>query len=190
MSSPIKILMVLLKNVENLILWFMDVCMLSHFSCVQSFGTLRTVACQAPLSMGFSRQESWSGLSCPPPGDLPDPEIELTSAALAGEFFTTSATWEAHPKFIRNCKTILRKENKVERLILPNIKTYHKAIVIKAVWCLLALESRNGIHFQQLIFKELKSLLLKVKEESEKVGLKLSIQKLRQWHPFPLLHGQ
>ena len=51
-----------------------------------------TVACQAPLSMGFSRQESWSGLSCPPPGDLPDPEIELTSAALAGEFFTTSAT--------------------------------------------------------------------------------------------------
>ena len=53
---------------------------------------------QAPLSMGFSRQEYWGGLSCPPPGDLPDPGIEplpLMSPALAGGFFTTSATWEA-----------------------------------------------------------------------------------------------
>ena len=46
---------------------------LSHFSCVQLFQILWTVACQAPLSMGFSRQEYWSGLSCPPPGDLPNP---------------------------------------------------------------------------------------------------------------------
>ena len=48
--------------------------------------------------MGFSRQEYWSGLSCPSPGDLPDPGIEtasLVSPALAGDFFTTSATWEA-----------------------------------------------------------------------------------------------
>ena len=48
--------------------------------------------------MGFSRQELWSGLPCPPPGDLPKPGIEpmsLTSPALAGEFFTTRATWEA-----------------------------------------------------------------------------------------------
>ena len=60
--------------------------------------TLWTVACQAPLSMGFSRQEYWSRLPCPPPGDLPDPGIEpmsLMSPALAGGFFTTSATWEA-----------------------------------------------------------------------------------------------
>ena len=50
---------------------------------------------QAPLSMGFSRQEYWSGLPCPLPGDLSDPGIEpvsLTSPALAGGFFTTSAT--------------------------------------------------------------------------------------------------
>ena len=48
--------------------------------------------------MGFSRQEHWSGLSWPPPGDLPDPGIEplsLLSPALAGGFFTTSANWEA-----------------------------------------------------------------------------------------------
>ena len=57
-----------------------------------------TVAHQAPPAVGFSRQEYWSGLPCPPPGDLPDPGIETTSLkypALAGRFFTTSATWEA-----------------------------------------------------------------------------------------------
>ena len=45
-------------------------CVLSHSSLVQLFVTLWTIAHQAPLSMGFSRQEYWSGLSCPPPGDL------------------------------------------------------------------------------------------------------------------------
>ena len=47
--------------------------------------------------MGFSRQEYWSGLSCAPPGDLPEPGIKPSSLtpALAGGFFTTSATWEA-----------------------------------------------------------------------------------------------
>ena len=44
---------------------------------------------QAPLSMRFSMQEYWSGLSCPPPGDLPDPGIKLIFSALAGGFFTT-----------------------------------------------------------------------------------------------------
>ena len=71
---------------------------LSHFSRVQLFATLWTVDHQAPLSMGFSRQEYWTGLPCPPPGDLPDPEIEplsLMSPALAGGLFSTSATWEA-----------------------------------------------------------------------------------------------
>ena len=48
--------------------------------------------------MGFSRQEYWSGLPCPPPGDLPDPRSEtasLMSPTLAGEFFTSNTTWEA-----------------------------------------------------------------------------------------------
>ena len=53
--------------------------MLSCFSHVQLFATLWTVAFQAPLSMGFSRQEYWSGLLCPPPGNLLDPGIEPTS---------------------------------------------------------------------------------------------------------------
>ena len=56
------------------------------------------VACQAPLSMEFCRQEYWSGLPFPPPEDLPDSSIKsmsLMSPASAGGFFTTSATWEA-----------------------------------------------------------------------------------------------
>ena len=55
---------------------------LNHFSHVQLYATLWTVARQAPLSMGFSRQEYWSGLPCPPPGDLPSPGIEPRSPAL------------------------------------------------------------------------------------------------------------
>ena len=49
------------------------------FSCVRLFATPWTVACQAPLSMGFPKQEYWSGLPFPAPGDLPNPGIELTS---------------------------------------------------------------------------------------------------------------
>ena len=54
-----------------------------------SFVTPWPAACQAALSMGFPRQEYWSELSFPSPGDLPDPGIESMSPALAGEFFTT-----------------------------------------------------------------------------------------------------
>ena len=63
-----------------------------------SYATPWNVAHQAPLSMKLSRPENWSGLPCPPPGDLPDPGIKpvsLMSPALAGGFFTTRDTWEA-----------------------------------------------------------------------------------------------
>ena len=61
--------------------------MLGCYSHSQLFVTLWTVSCQTPLSMGFSRQEYWSGFSCPPPGDLPNPGIKptsLMSSALQG----------------------------------------------------------------------------------------------------------
>ena len=61
-------------------------CVLSR---VWVFATLWTVACQAPLSIGFPRQEYWSGLLFLTPGDLPHPGIKPTSPALAGRFFTT-----------------------------------------------------------------------------------------------------
>jgi len=71
---------------------------ISLFSPVQLFATPQTVAHQAPLSIGFFRQEYWSGLPCPPPRDPPDSGIKptsLMSLALIDGFFTPSATWEA-----------------------------------------------------------------------------------------------
>ena len=68
-------------------------CTLRHLSFFLLCSTLWTVAHQAPLSMEFSRQEYWSGLLCPPPGDLPNPGIEPASPTLpvlAGRFFTLS----------------------------------------------------------------------------------------------------
>ena len=65
---------------------------------IQLYAIPRTVAHQAPLSMGFSGQEYWSGRPCSPPWDLPNLGIEpasLTSPILAGRFFTNNATWEA-----------------------------------------------------------------------------------------------
>ena len=71
----------------------MHMCLLSRFSHVQLFETPWIVARQAPLSMGFSKQEYWSGLTFPPPGSLPNPGIEpvvLKSPSLEGRFFMTS----------------------------------------------------------------------------------------------------
>ena len=67
-------------------------CMLNR---ARLFETPGTIASQAPLSVGFSRQEYWSGLPFSPPGDLPNPGMEPVSPlslTLAGGFFTTSAT--------------------------------------------------------------------------------------------------
>ena len=96
--------------------------MLSRFSCIRLLVTLWTVVRQAPLSMGFSRQEYWSGLPFPSPGDLPDPGLEPTSPvspALAGGFFTTSSTWEAwavHQNLMQQCKsTILQDKIKWQK---------------------------------------------------------------------------
>ena len=75
--------------------------MLSHFTHIRLFVTLWTIALQAALSMGFSREEYWSGLPYPSPEDLPNrptPGIKpesLSSPALVGGFFAIGATWEA-----------------------------------------------------------------------------------------------
>ena len=88
--------------------------MLPTWPCVLStqssdFVTPWTVASQAPLSMEFSRQEYWSTLPFPTPGDLPSPGIAPRSTAsleLVGRFFTASATWEAHYKLQSPCFTL------------------------------------------------------------------------------------
>ena len=81
---------------QKLVSWPPASMQAQSLSPVQLFVTPWTVALQAPLSMGFSRQEYWSGLPLPPPGYLPKPGIEptsLMSPALAGRFFTISITW-------------------------------------------------------------------------------------------------
>ena len=82
-------------RVNNLIIYIVCVC---HFSRVWFCVIPWTEEPGGLQSMGFSRQESWSGLPCPPPGDLHDPGIEhasLTFPALIDGFFTTNATWKA-----------------------------------------------------------------------------------------------
>ena len=77
-----------------------SVCACSVASRVLFFATHWTAALQVPLSMGSSRQEHWSGLPCPPPGDLPGPgskPVSPISPALAGVFFNSSAAWEGPP---------------------------------------------------------------------------------------------
>ena len=73
-------------------------CVFSCFSCVHLFATLWTSAHQAPLSMGFSRQEYWSRLPCPPPEDLPDPGIQLGSPALQVDSLLLSHQGRPNPK--------------------------------------------------------------------------------------------
>ena len=79
-------------------------CKLNLLRCVQLFVTPWTVARQAPLSMGFPRQEYWSGLPCPPPPNPGIKSMPLTSPALADGFFTTKATWEAQNHLQCNIK--------------------------------------------------------------------------------------
>ena len=74
---------------------------------VQLFATPWTVARQAPLSMGFSRQEYWSGLPCPPPGDLPDPGIEPRSPALQVDSFLSEPPGSPE-EALSNLQTSLR----------------------------------------------------------------------------------
>ena len=100
MSFYLKIRYECLSQEWMCVFHFIYICpaMLSCFNCVQLCVISWAVAHHAPLSMGFSRQEYWSGLPCPPPGDLPNPGIEpgsLISCALASRFFTTSATLTA-----------------------------------------------------------------------------------------------
>jgi len=77
--------------------WMVRACaVLSRFNVSDSFVSPWTVTPQTPVSVGVSRQECWSGLPFPPPGDLPDSGTEpvsLLSSALAARFFTSSTTW-------------------------------------------------------------------------------------------------
>ena len=108
-------------------------CVRSCFNPVWLFGTLWTVAHQAPLSMEFSRQEYWSGWSCPPPGDLPNPGIKpisLMPLELTSGFFTTNANWEAQYSIVY----IVYFHSFIHifiRVIFNNFKSTHTIPMIK-----------------------------------------------------------
>ena len=111
-----KVMSLLLNMLSRLVITFLPRSkhLLSRFSHVQLFETLWTVAHQAHLSMGFSRQEYWSELPFPPPGDLPEPWIKppsLKSPALAGRFLITSATCKAFKicKFSEKAEILFQK---------------------------------------------------------------------------------
>ena len=99
--------------------WLTVLCaVLTGFSHDRLFATLWTIAHQAPLSMGFSRPEHWSGSPFPPPGDLPDPGIELEAPAVAGRFFTAEPPCQlymlARPQQRKTWKGMLPRSPKYE----------------------------------------------------------------------------
>ena len=81
---------------KSLLLIYLKYYVLSHLSRVRRFATPCIIALQAPLSMGFSRQEYWSELPCPPPRDLPDPGIKPTSPALQADSLPTEQLGKPH----------------------------------------------------------------------------------------------
>ena len=95
-------------------------------SCPTLCDPMNYIACQAPLSMGFYRQEYWSGLPCPSPGDLPDPGIEtgsLRSHEFAGKFFTLAA--RAKPCFL--CSQPIKQKSDLTQLqIFPFTVSNHQ----------------------------------------------------------------
>ena len=115
----------------------------------------------APLSMGFSRQEQWSGLQCPSPGDLPDLGIKPVAPALQANSLPLSHPGSPYAEFIMQNAGLDESQAgiKISRRNINSLR-YADDTTLMA-------ESEE----------ELKSLLMRVKEESEKVGLKLNIQK-------------
>jgi len=113
-------------------------CECCRFSCVHFFVTLWPVALQAPLSLAFSRQEQWSGLPCPLPGDPSNPGMEpasLMSPVLVGRFFITSATWEAPVKVISSVQSL----SLVRLFVTPWTAARQASLSITNSWSLLTL---------------------------------------------------
>ena len=107
---------------------YICVCVCVFSSAVSDSATPWTVAFQAPLSMEFSRQEYWSGMSFPTPGGLPYPGIKpmsLTFLALAGKLFTPSTTWEALREEEEAKK--LPELNPPPRVLRSSLKDFKKA---------------------------------------------------------------
>ena len=180
---------------------FSDLPVPSCFNHVGLFATLWTLAHHAPLSMGFSRQEYWNGLQCPPPGDLPNPGVEpmfLMSPALAGRFFTTSATWHAivqldgykknHPHKIKNTSKSRATESRPYLLVVP--QDFSINLHIFFFNCFIILLSDMKFLFYIFLQSGIYSIFSGhcVEEQSQNnLWESIHCNRRRQWHPTPVL---
>ena len=124
--------------------------MLSHFSHVWLCVTLWTVACQAPVYMGFTRQEYCSGLPFPTPGDLPDPRIKPMSPAFGGMFFNNSATQEA--------PFLMDKPFYFEDIMCAKFLQLDVIWVVLRLLSIMSSSNLNATFFKKLFLKETNSL--------------------------------
>ena len=107
--------------------------------------------------MGFSRQEYWSGLPCPPPGDLPDPGMDptpLMPAMLAGGFFTSWATWEVHKKVVNFIECFFciygydrRRQWQPTPVLLPGKSHGWRSLEACSSWRHWQLDTTERLHF-------------------------------------------
>ena len=125
---------------------------MKSLSRVRLFATLWTVAYQAPPSMGFSRQEYWSGLPFPSPGDLPDPGIEPRSPALEADALTSEPLQYKNG----NC---LRAEASLHACI-ANRKLIAECLLCAWCWAVLFFLSSHQTHGESIILSD---ILLKLK---------------------------
>ena len=173
---------------------------LSGFSCFWLCATPWSIGCQAPLFTGFSMQDYWSGLPCPPPGNLPNPGIKPASlkfSALAVWFFTSgtnSKDWMLWTQRIGNLLSlskILCLFNLYVEYIMWNAGLDEEQAGNKVIGRNINnLRYADDTTLMAESKEELKSFLLKVKEESEKTGLKLNIQKTKIMASDPITSWQ
>ena len=137
----------------------MCTCMLNCFSHIRLFITLWTLACQAPLPMEFSRQEYWSWLPCPPPGDLPNPRTELRSPALYADSLPSEPPRKPNPKiyFTHNIHNLVRFN--MYTLIYHNHNQGNKLTSLSQDIPFISFSSILTIHFPEFYVTEITQYL-------------------------------
>ena len=129
-----------------------------------------TVACQGPLSMGFSRQEYWSGLLFPSPEDLPDPGIEPRSPALQANSLPTELWGKPW------CEMLGWMKPKLESRLPGKISVISDMQMTPPLW--------------QKAKRNWRASWWKWKSKVKKLAYSSIFRELRSWHPVPSLHGK
>ena len=122
----------------------------SCFSCIQLFVTLWSVACQAPLSTGFSKQEYWSGLPCLLPGGLPDPGIETVSvyvSCIAGDSLPNEPLGKPRYVYLQLIQFIVQQKITQRcKAIILQLKIYKYSIQVSVLFLLYILKKHINMY--------------------------------------------